>query len=75
VSKPSPLTIPNIGPDDMMLNGTFPAAMAHLSSLESLSLTQNHISGNLPSELERLTELAFLDLQVRVKWTQYRRIH
>lgn len=46
-----------------MLNGTFPKETTYLSSLQSVSLTKNHMSGTLPSELGRLVALTFLDLQ------------
>ena len=44
------------------MSGTIPAALAMITTLTSLKLTQSHISGTLPLALGRLTNLKALNL-------------
>merc|ERR1711933_450617 len=50
--------------DDNILTGTIPSELGLLTSLRSISLSNNFdITGTIPSELGLLTELTFLNIR------------
>jgi len=61
--------------EHMNLKGTIPPELGMVESLSSIALPYNNLHGSIPPGISRLTDLIYIDLQVRSKFSTVELLH